>query len=158
MDKKDRSPRYLDSNLASDHIVPNCPFFPAFRFQVQREVQIHLDLQHPNIIQLYAAFEDDESVYMVQELASEGDLFDLVRAAGGKFSEPRAACEVILPLLGVVSFLHKRGIVHRDIKPENLLMSSGRVLKLADFGLSIDMSEERPVTRLGTLDYMVELS
>lgn len=140
----------------------SCPFCIAthlstsHRCQVQREVQIHLDLQHPNIIQLYAAFEDDECVYMVLELASEGDLFDVVKAeVGSKFSEPRTVCEVILPLLGVISFLHKRGIVHRDIKPENLLMSSGRVLKLADFGLSIDISEERPVTRVGTLDYMV---
>lgn len=45
----------------------------------------------------------------------------------------------------------------RDCKPENILLArAGRqaTIKLADFGLSIDSTEERPVTRAGTLDYM----
>jgi len=53
-----------------------------------------------------------------------------------------------------VQYLHTRGIVHRDIKPENILFSSGMCLKLADFGLAIDLRQERAVTRAGTLDYM----
>lgn len=47
-----------------------------------------------------------------------------------------------------------QGIIHRDIKPENILLMSDRSIKLADFGLSIDATSERPVTRAGTLDYM----
>lgn len=43
----------------------------------------------------------------------------------------------------------------RSSQPENLLLTSMGELKLADFGLAIDVKEERPVTRLGTLDYMV---
>lgn len=47
-----------------------------------------------------------------------------------------------------------QGIIHRDIKPENILLMSDHSIKLADFGLSIDATSERPVTRAGTLDYM----
>ena len=47
-----------------------------------------------------------------------------------------------------------QGIIHRDIKPENILLMADRSIKLADFGLSIDATFERPVTRAGTLDYM----
>lgn len=47
-----------------------------------------------------------------------------------------------------------QGIIHRDIKPENILLKADGSIKLADFGLSIDATCERPVTRAGTLDYM----
>ena len=51
--------------------------------------------------------------------------------------------------------MHTRGIIHRDIKPENILFTKGDCrLKLADFGLAIDLRQERAVTRAGTLDYM----
>ena len=43
---------------------------------------------------------------------------------------------------------------NRDIKPENLLFTGELRLKVADFGLAIDLREERAVTRAGTLDYM----
>ena len=47
-----------------------------------------------------------------------------------------------------------QGIIHRDLKPENILLTKHKQIKLADFGLSIDATQERPVTRAGTLDYM----
>ena len=128
------------------------------RSQVQREIRIHVELQHTNIIKLYAAFEDDANVYMVQELASDGDLFQQVKSGSGKFSERRTAQSVILPFLDALSHIHKRGIIHRDIKPENILIGSRGTIKLADFGLAIDVNEERAVTRTGTLDYMVRHS
>ncbi len=48
-----------------------------------------------------------------------------------------------------------QGIIHRDIKPENILIGGASQVKLADFGLALDTTAERPVTRTGTLDYMV---
>ena len=47
-----------------------------------------------------------------------------------------------------------QGVIHRDIKPENILLTQHKHIRLADFGLSIDATQERPVTRAGTLDYM----
>lgn len=43
-----------------------------------------------------------------------------------------------------------QGICHRDIKPENLLFSADWELRVADFGVSINLAEERAVTRTGT--------
>lgn len=44
--------------------------------------------------------------------------------------------------------------IRRDIKPENTVFTRERVMKVTDFGLAINSTTERPVTRLGTLDYM----
>jgi serine/threonine protein kinase len=64
----------------------------------------------------------------------------------------RQAVEMVLhPFLLSLHYLHTRGIMHRDIKPENVLFTDQRILKLADFGLAIDLNEERAVTRAGTL-------
>ena len=44
-----------------------------------------------------------------------------------------------------------QGIIHRDIKPENCLLAGDMVLQIADFGLAVDLKEERANTRAGTL-------
>lgn len=73
---------------------------------------------------------------------------------------PRRHClspphpQVLQPFMSALRYLHALNIIHRDIKPENLLMTASGELKVADFGLSIDVTRERPVTRVGTLDYM----
>eukprot|EP00873_Tetraselmis_striata_P019212 jgi/Tetstr1/439476/TSEL_027908.t1 len=122
--------------------------------QVEREIQIHIQIQHANVVDLYGAFEDESRIYLVMQYAAGGDLFDELRRLGGRMSEQETVCTVLVPFLRAMSHLHERGIVHRDIKPENTLFDQNRILKIADFGLSINSIEERPVTRLGTLDYM----
>lgn len=77
---------------------------------------------------------------------------------GGSLSEAKAINLVLMPLLSALFYLHSQGIVHRDIKPENCLFDDNMVLKMADFGLSVDITEERANTRAGTLDYMVRYS
>jgi serine/threonine protein kinase len=50
-----------------------------------------------------------------------------------------------------------QNIIHRDIKLENILVMGDQSVKLADFGLAIDAGRERPVTRLGTIEYLVSV-
>ncbi|KAL4424485.1 hypothetical protein ABPG77_006794 [Micractinium sp. CCAP 211/92] len=122
--------------------------------QVEREVRLHAQLRHPGIITLHAAFEDDNYVFMVTEYAEGGDLYEDLKRAGGQMRERMVAREVLPPFLAALAFMHANSIVHRDIKPENILLTADRSIKVADFGLSINWAEERPVTRAGTLDYM----
>ncbi|KXZ51018.1 hypothetical protein GPECTOR_14g259 [Gonium pectorale] len=124
------------------------------RFQIYREVQLHGKLSHQNVIGLYGAFQVDSQVVMVQEFADGGDLFTLLHRYGGRMPERQAVDMVLGPCLRVLEYLHDQGILHRDIKPENILFTRNMTFKLCDFGLAIDLRDERAVTRAGTLEYM----
>lgn len=123
-------------------------------YQVLREIRVHAGLHHQNIIHLFTSFQEGNDVVLVQEYAENGDLYRLLHKNGGRLAERQAVEMVLAPFLHALHYLHTRGIMHRDIKPENVLFTDQWVLKLADFGLAIDLNEERAVTRAGTLDYM----
>jgi calcium-dependent protein kinase len=106
---------------------------------VRREVAImgHLP-QHPNIVSLKGAYEDDEAVHLVMELCEGGELFDRI-IARGHYTE-RAAAGVTRTIVEVVQLCHIQGVMHRDLKPENFLFANkteNSPLKAIDFGLSV---------------------
>lgn len=107
---------------------------------------------------MYAAFEDNDLLYLVLELCEGGDLYRRLKlgSRGGptRLTEDEAAKFVIGPLLAALIYLHRRGIIHRDIKPENICVASNNQIKVIDFGLAINANKEKPVTRLGTLEYI----
>ncbi|GAX79722.1 hypothetical protein CEUSTIGMA_g7163.t1 [Chlamydomonas eustigma] len=98
--------------------------------------------------------ESVRAIVIVVEWAGQGDLFSLIERCGGVLSEARAVNLVLCPLLNALDYLHSKGIVHRDLKPENMIFDEGMELKVADFGLAVDIMEERANTRAGTLEYM----
>lgn len=53
-----------------------------------------------------------------------------------------------------LSYLHRLNIAHRDIKPANIFFAEEDTLKLADFGVAIDIAAEAAVTHTGTGPYM----
>ncbi|MEW5309188.1 MAG: hypothetical protein WDW38_001093 [Sanguina aurantia] len=120
---------------------------------VKREISIHSKLQHVNIIALFAVFQEGEDIVLVQECAEKGDLFQLLKQRAAVLSESQAQT-VLLPLMSALQYLHSMGIVHRDLKPENVLVTEDGAFKLGDFGVSIDTTIERAVSRAGTLSYM----
>jgi serine/threonine-protein kinase SIK3 len=78
--------------------------------------------------------ETDAMIYIVTEVASQGDIFDYL-VKNGKMSE-QEACHVFAQILSAVKYCHTRGVVHRDLKVENLLLDGENQIKLADFGFS----------------------
>lgn len=70
-----------------------------------------------------------------------------------KGAPEKVAAKCVAHILDALMYLHERNVIHRDIKLENVL-SCETGYKLADFGLSINAADERPVTKLGTGEYM----
>lgn len=107
--------------------------------QLREEISIMSQLDHPNIIRLVEVYESDTEIYLVQELADGGELFDkLDEQPDYHYSESQCA-NLVRQMLNAVAYLHSKGIVHRDIKLENFLFSSkdpNSELKMIDFGLS----------------------
>lgn len=106
---------------------------------VWREIQImhHLS-EHPEVVEIRGAYEDDKCVYIVMELCGGGELFDRI-IKKGHYSE-KAAARIFKVVVKMVQACHSLGVMHRDLKPENFLFLSkddDSVLKATDFGLSI---------------------
>ncbi|KAI4872203.1 hypothetical protein NFI96_031036 [Prochilodus magdalenae] len=108
------------------------------REEIEREVNILQELQHPNIISLHDVYENRTDVVLILELVSGGELFDFL-AQKESLSEEEAT-EFIKQILDGVQYLHSRRIVHFDLKPENIMLLDNNVpkprIKLIDFGLA----------------------
>lgn len=104
--------------------------------QVQRETSLMYKLNHPNIVKLFTHFEDDENIYLVMELATNGNLIErLNKQEKGYFPEKKAV-KYITQVVQALKYLHSQNppIIHRDLKPENILLDKDDNCKLADFG------------------------
>lgn len=111
---------------------------------------------HPNVIDLYDVYEDQNGVHLVLELCSGGELFDRI-VARDKYSEIEAAA-LVRQIAEGLGALHRANIVHRDLKPENCLFlneNDDSTLKIMDFGLSSVEEFTDPVVGLfGSIDYV----
>lgn len=101
----------------------------------QFEFNTLMSLNHPNIIKLYDAFNDDVSQFLVMEYCEKGTIFQKGRLPYEKF------ISYAKQILEALAFCHKKIIAHRDIKPENILLDNYDKIKLADFGLSEKVDE-----------------
>ncbi|XP_062226422.1 calcium-dependent protein kinase 12-like isoform X1 [Phragmites australis] len=124
---------------------------------IRREITIlqHLSGQ-PNVAEFKGAFEDVESVHLVMEFCSGGELFDRITAKGS-YSERQAAA-VCRDILTVVHVCHFMGVMHRDLKPENFLLASAAEdapLKAIDFGLSVFIEEGKVYKEIVGTPYYV---
>jgi serine/threonine protein kinase len=81
---------------------------------VEREIKLHGELDHPQIIRLWDTLIDGDRIYMIMEYADGGNLF-CHQNAKNTFSEPEAFKFFTQTLAGV-RYLHESNIIHRDLK------------------------------------------
>eukprot|EP00811_Abedinium_folium_P034469 NODE_7347_length_1587_cov_18.776027.p1 GENE.NODE_7347_length_1587_cov_18.776027~~NODE_7347_length_1587_cov_18.776027.p1 ORF type:complete len:377 (-),score=94.27 NODE_7347_length_1587_cov_18.776027:336-1466(-) len=112
-----------------------------------REVSLLMEARHPNILRLLTVHHCTDYLFIVLELL-DGDLSSYMKEHG-KFADPGMLRKMSVQAFRGVQWMHTHGILHRDLKPQNLLIDvTGRILKLADFGLARPFSVPvRPYTR-----------
>ncbi|XP_061559374.1 calcium/calmodulin-dependent protein kinase type II subunit alpha isoform X3 [Phycodurus eques] len=112
--------------------------------KLDREARICRLLKHPNIVRLHDSISEEAHHYLIFDLVTGGELFEDI-VAREYYSEADAS-HCIQQILEAVLHCHQMGVVHRDLKPENLLLASkskGAAVKLADFGLAIEVEGEQ---------------
>lgn len=111
---------------------------------VFREIQALSHMRaHPHIIDLFEYYPHGSSIVLAFEYM-ETDLSKILRVSAEldqPLQEAHIKCLVLMLIKGLHS-MHTHHLLHRDIKPGNLLLSSGGVLKLGDFGLARVHKEE----------------
>ena len=123
----------LDRDVAVKILRPELAADPLVRQRFESEARTSARLSHPNVVNVFDAGSDDESVYMVMERLP-GETLDDEVAVG-----PMAADRVVsvgAQVLDALAAAHAAGVVHRDIKPGNVLTCPGGMVKVADFGIA----------------------
>ncbi len=120
-----------------------------------REGEALRQLNHPNIVHMIAACEEDGCHYLVMEYVPGRSLQQLLDAEHRL--PPQRAIEISLDLADALTRAHRLGIIHRDLKPANVLLAADGTPRLADFGLA-HLAAASPLTQsgmlMGTVDYL----
>ncbi|MER6420433.1 Stk1 family PASTA domain-containing Ser/Thr kinase [Streptomyces sp. NPDC001137] len=144
----------LDRVLALKVMHPTLAADGTFVDRFIREAKSVARLAHPNVVQVFDQGTDGSYVYLAMEYVAGCTLRDVLRERGAL--QPRAALDILEPVLAALGAAHRAGFVHRDMKPENVLIGDDGRVKVADFGLvrSVDTVTNTTGTVLGTVSYL----
>ncbi len=115
---------------------------PEIRFRAHQEAE--LMFRHPNLVEMLGCCEvapNSGPIFIVSKYV-QGENIDYFINAHVR-SLPHAEkriCELFLPVLDALAYIHQKGIIHMDIKPSNIMVEQGRNVRLMDLGIA-DISD-----------------
>lgn len=143
-----------DQEVAIKILSPYVAQEPKFKARFEQEIQVLLDLQHPNIVPVLDYGEIGDYSYIVMPFLTAGTL-------GAKLTQGplplKAAADVVNQIAQALDYAHARGIVHRDLKPSNIMISDDGQALLTDFGFARVANNSMSLTGsalIGTPAYM----
>lgn len=146
----------LDRPVALKLVEADTAREPVVRERLRREARTVAALDHPNIVPLYEAGEEDGTVYIVTRWVDGTELGTLIRRDGPL--EPGRAARIAAQIASALEVAHEKGLIHRDIKPSNAILTSEDHVYLTDFGLTKRAESASGFTAagqmLGTIDYV----
>ncbi|MET8269084.1 Stk1 family PASTA domain-containing Ser/Thr kinase [Streptomyces sp. NPDC079189] len=144
----------LDRVLALKVMHPALATDASFVERFIREAKSVARLAHPNVVAVFDQGAQGAYVYLAMEYVAGCTLRDVLRERGAL--QPRAALDILEPVLAALGAAHRAGFVHRDMKPENVLIGDDGRVKVADFGLvrAVGSDTNTTGTVLGTVSYL----
>ncbi|MFJ5288872.1 Stk1 family PASTA domain-containing Ser/Thr kinase [Streptomyces sp. NPDC088348] len=144
----------LDRVVALKVMHPALAVDATFVERFIREAKSVARLDHPNVVGMFDQGAEGAHVYLAMEYVAGCTLRDVLRERGALC--PRAALDILEPVLAALGAAHRAGFVHRDMKPENVLIGDDGRVKVADFGLvrAVDTETNSTGTILGTVSYL----
>ncbi|WP_405819468.1 PASTA domain-containing protein [Streptomyces sp. NBC_00838] len=144
----------LDRVLALKVMHPALATDATFVERFIREAKSVARLAHPNVVGVFDQGAEGAYVYLAMEYVEGCTLRDVLRERGAL--QPRAALDILEPMLAALGAAHRAGFIHRDIKPENVLIGDDGRVKVADFGLvrAVGAVTNTTGTILGTVSYL----
>jgi serine/threonine protein kinase len=125
-----------------------------FRTRFLRESQLAASLDHPSIVPVYDAGDEDGLLYIAMACVEGSDL--KTRLAEEGRLPLRRALRIVGQIGSALDAAHARGLVHRDVKPANILVAADDRAYLSDFGVVKELASNgmtRTGTFVGTTEY-----
>mgnify|MGYP000371383462 CR=1 FL=1 len=147
----------LERDRALKVIAPALSDVDRFRERFKRESRMAASIEHPNVIPVHDAGEENGMLYLAMRLV-EGT--DLHRLASGQGIGAERAARVIAGVAAALDAAHAAGLVHRDVKPANVLIEDGdeERVYLTDFGITRTTKGGETLTGtgefVGSVDYI----
>jgi len=125
---------------------------PHHKEKITREIELHRNLIHKNVVQFVKNFEDSDNIYIVLENCSKRSLVHVLKAR-------HVVTEIetryyMQQLVNGVQYIHSQNIIHRDLKLGNLFLTGTMAVKIGDFGLATRVGWEKKGTICGTPNYI----
>lgn len=112
-----------------------------------REARVIADLEHPNIVPLFAMGEEGGHHYFTMKLV-EGGTFAEFMVQGVPLERK---LDIIAQICHALDYAHKRKVLHRDVKPSNILIDKDGTPYLTDFGLAKVIDSKSVLTQTGSV-------
>ncbi|KAJ0234361.1 Mitogen-activated protein kinase kinase kinase 5 [Hirschfeldia incana] len=111
--------------------------------QLEQEIKLLSNLQHPNIVQYFGSEIVDDRFFIYLEYVHPGSINKYIQDHCGGTMTESVVRNFSRHILSGLAYLHSKKTVHRDIKGANLLVDASGVVKLADFGMAKHLTGQR---------------
>jgi serine/threonine protein kinase len=146
----------LDRPVALKLVEADVAQHAVVRERLRREARAVAALDHPNVVPLYEAGEQDGTVFIATRWVEGTELGTLIHQEGAL--DPDRAARIAAQIAAALDLAHEKGLVHRDVKPSNVIVTPEDHAYVTDFGLTKRAETDPGLTAvdqmLGTVDYV----